>query len=91
VVAALPPQIQLAEGPLRVAFLGHADKVKGPDTLRAVLATPELHIKLHLYGVIQGSVDQDYWSALRRLAAGDKRITLFPAVPNDVVVSLLRD
>ncbi|MGP0094514.1 MAG: glycosyltransferase family 4 protein [Xanthobacteraceae bacterium] len=83
--------IDVAEAPLRVAFLGRADKVKGVDTLiEAVRARPGLNIELDLYGVAQSVADRGYWTVLQSLAANDPRITFRPAVPHDQVVSLLR-
>jgi len=86
------PLIDVAKTPLRVAFLGRADKVKGADTLvKAVRAASDLSIELHLYGVTQSAADEDYWDELQRLAADDGRIRFLPPVPNNQVVPLLRD
>jgi glycosyltransferase involved in cell wall biosynthesis len=80
----------LLERPLRVAFLGRADKVKGIDTLiKAIRMMPSLDVDLHLYGLTQGSGDQDYWTMLRALAANDPRIQFLQAVPHDQVIALL--
>jgi glycosyltransferase involved in cell wall biosynthesis len=85
------PQIDVKQLPLRVAFLGRADPVKGPDTLiRAVRSLPDLDIELHLYGVIQSDGDKAFWKSLRRLAKSDSRIAFRPAVPHDEIVSLLK-
>jgi len=93
VVSNLPgPLIDVMKTPLRVAFLGRADKVKGADTLiKAVRAAPDLNIELHLYGVTQSPADEDYWDELQRLAGDDGRIRFLPPVPNRQVVPLLRD
>jgi glycosyltransferase involved in cell wall biosynthesis len=86
------PLIDVAETPLRVAFLGRADSVKGLDTLvKAMRAAPDLRIELHLYGVSQSAADEEYWTLLKRLAVDDSRITFFPRIPNDQVVTLLRN
>lgn len=83
--------IDVAERPLRVAFFGRADRVKGADTLvRAVRSAPGLEIALDLYGVMQSARDQEYWTELERLAAGDLRIRFRPIVAHDEVVPLLR-
>jgi glycosyltransferase involved in cell wall biosynthesis len=85
------PVVDVAERPLRVAFLGRADKVKGPDTLiKAVRAVPNLSIVLDLYGVTQSAPDEKYWATLTTLAAQDARINFRPPVPHDRVVELLR-
>jgi glycosyltransferase involved in cell wall biosynthesis len=83
--------IDLAMTPLRVAFLGRANAVKGADTLvKAVRAAPGLNIELHLYGITQSAGDEKYWAALKCLAARDARITFPPPVPHDQVIGLLR-
>ena len=83
--------VDVTKTPLRVAFLGRADKAKGADTLvRALRSAPELNVELHLFGVAQGTADEEYWTMLNRLALKDTRITFLPPVPNDQVVSLLR-
>ena len=85
------PQIDAKQGPLRVAFLGRADPVKGPDTLiKAVRSLPDLDIELDLYGVIQSGGNNAFWRSLRRLADSDRRIVFMPAVSHDEIVSLLR-
>jgi glycosyltransferase involved in cell wall biosynthesis len=85
------PLIDVAKVPLRVAFLGRADKVKGVDTLiRAVRAAPELRVELHLYGVAQSDSDRKYWHTLVSLAGQDPRISFLQSVPHDGIVSLLR-
>ena len=85
------PIIEVAERPLRVAFFGRADWVKGADTLvQAVQLAPALDIEVHLYGVMQSATDQKYWTELKRLAAEDERIKFLPAVSHGEVVALLR-
>jgi glycosyltransferase involved in cell wall biosynthesis len=85
------PLVDVEEVPLRVAFLGRIDKVKGADTLiKALRAAPDLNVELHLYGVTQSAADKDYWAELRRLASYDERVRFLPAVPNHQVVPLLR-
>jgi glycosyltransferase involved in cell wall biosynthesis len=85
------PRINVAKTPLRVAFLGRADKLKGADILvKAVQAAPVLSVEVHLYGVAQSSTDKGYWAALKSSAAHDARIQFLPPLPNDKVVSVLR-
>jgi glycosyltransferase involved in cell wall biosynthesis len=83
--------IDVAESPLRVAFLGRADKVKGIDTLiKAVRAMPDLSIELDLYGVTQSIADEGYQALLKSLAADDPRISFRPSVLHEQVVALLK-
>jgi len=85
------PLLDVSKVPLRVAFFGRADKVKGVDTLiKAVRADPALPIELHLYGVTQSAADQAYWATLPSLIGQDARISLLPHVPHDKIVALLR-
>lgn len=90
--AARPSEpIDVGERPLRVAFFGRADRVKGADTLvKAVRSLPGLDLELHLYGVMQSAGDEKYWTELERLAAYDQRIKFLPAVPDEEVIPLLR-
>jgi len=92
VVENYEPLIDVAKTPLRVAFLGRADKVKGADTLiKAIRSSPSLDIELDLYGVTQSAADTEFWRALQRLAGQDKRITFLSPVPHDRVISVLRE
>lgn len=76
--------------PLRVAFLGRMDPVKGADLLlEAVLAEPDLPLRLDLFGVPQDEAPA-HSAQLRALAASDARIRLHDPVPPDQVVGLLR-
>jgi glycosyltransferase involved in cell wall biosynthesis len=85
------PRIDVAKIPLRVAFLGRAAKSKGADTLvKAVRAAPGLSVEVDLYGVVQSSTDEEYWSTLKSLAAHDARIHFLPPLPHDKVASALR-
>jgi len=82
--------IDVATAPLRVAFLGRADKVKGADTLlKAVRSSPGLDVKADLFGVTQSTADGTYWKELQQLAEQDKRVSFLPPVPHDQVISLL--
>ena len=59
------PVVDAEQVPLRVAFFGRSDYVKGVDTLiKAVKAAPELKIELHLYGVIQSGAAHAYHTKL---------------------------
>lgn len=86
------PQIDVHKEPLRVVFLGRINRDKGADTLiKAVRAVPQLRIELHLYGLVQSTADQSYLAELRREAANDKRIAFLSPIPNDQIISLLKD
>jgi glycosyltransferase involved in cell wall biosynthesis len=86
------PIIDVAKRPLRVAFLGRADKVKGADTLiKAIRSSPRLDVEVDLFGVTQSTDDGAYWKGLQQLADQDKRISVLPPVPHDQVISLLRE
>ena len=85
------PLIDVAKTPLRVAFLGRANKVKGADTLiKAIRSSPGLDIELDLHGVTQSAADGAFWRTLQRLAGEDKRIKFLAAIPHDQVILLLR-
>ena len=85
------PRINVAKIPLRVAFLGRADKFKGANTLvKAVRAAPRLSVEVHLYGVVQSPTEEEYWASVKSLAAHDARIQFLPPLQNDKVASLLR-
>lgn len=76
---------------LRIAFFGRLEPIKGPDLLiRAVRSLPDASLELHLYGIAQGEAGTGYLSGLKKLAAGDPRITFFPAVSTDRTVEVLR-
>jgi glycosyltransferase involved in cell wall biosynthesis len=83
--------VDVAQTPLRVAFLGRAVKDKGADTLvKAVLSAPKLDIQIDLYGVTQDTTNERYWAMLRALAAQDRRIKMQPSVANEKVMHLLK-
>jgi glycosyltransferase involved in cell wall biosynthesis len=83
--------VPLDQVPLRIAFLGRLDPTKGPDILiRALRASPELPVELHLYGIAQGTAGTVYQRQLESLAGGDPRISFLPPVASDQVIPLLR-
>ena len=91
VVKSCEPLIDVAETPLRVAFLGRAHKVKGADTLiKAIRSSPSLDIELDLYGVMQSTTEGAFWKKIQRLAGQDKRVKFLAPIPHDQVISLLR-
>jgi glycosyltransferase involved in cell wall biosynthesis len=77
-------------GTLRIAFLGRLEPTKGIDVLiRAVRATPELRVELHLFGVVQSAMATAYAQSIRALAAHDPRIHFAAPVPAEDVPALL--
>jgi glycosyltransferase involved in cell wall biosynthesis len=78
-------------GPLRIAYLGRLDPVKGLDLLvEAIRALPRAPLALDVYGVAQGPGDEAYRRRLEATAAGDARIAFHPTVGNQAVVPILR-
>ena len=55
------------------------------------MARRSCEFELHLYGVVQSTGDQSYWSELQTLAAQDERIRFFSAVEHEEVISLLQN
>jgi glycosyltransferase involved in cell wall biosynthesis len=83
-------QPEASSGPLRVAFLGRLDPTKGPDTLiRALRALTGRSMEADLYGVARLDDVDRYLVELRRLAAGDPRIRLLPALPHEEMLQRL--
>lgn len=86
-VAASPPA---TAAPLRIAFLGRLDPIKGlPILIEALRGLPSVPVALDCYGLEQGGAS-GHARALRALAAGDARITWQPPVPSAEVVATLR-
>jgi glycosyltransferase involved in cell wall biosynthesis len=78
-------------GPLRLAYLGRLDPIKGVDVLiRAIRSEPELPIRLDVRGVVQAASGGRHLSELQRLTASDPRITFLEPAPADRVVEALR-
>ena len=57
--------------PLKIAFLGRLDPIKGPDILiRALRSIPNAAVELHLYGIVQGQAETVYLDELKNLGGG---------------------
>lgn len=79
------------EAQLKLVFLGRLDPTKGPHlVIKALQAIPAAPIQFDLYGITQGESGERYGQYLKDLAANDPRITFFPPVPGEQVVSLLQ-
>jgi glycosyltransferase involved in cell wall biosynthesis len=77
--------------PLKIAFLGRLDPIKGPDILiRALRSIPNAAAELHLYGIVQEQTETVYRDELKNLATGDSRIAFLPPVSSYQVIELLR-
>ena len=77
---------KLNEGCLRLAYFGRLDSTKGVDTLiKAVLARPELPVKLAIFGITQEG-SEAFTQNLLQLAADDHRIEFLPPVKGPEVV-----
>ena len=76
---------------LKIAFLGRLDPTKGIHILiAAMLAVPDLPIKLDIYGISQSAGNAIYQQELQ-MAANDPRIDFKPAVPTEQVTATLAD
>lgn len=76
---------------LRIAYLGRLDPVKGVHVLvRALGATPLASLKLDIFGISQGSRDEEYARTLRVEAAGDTRIRFQAPISGAQVIPSLR-
>lgn len=93
-LAALPqdisPAAEVPARPLKLAYLGRLDPVKGVDVvvraMRDLLTAP---IQLDIYGVTQPG-NETYREQLRALAENDLRINFCPPLPNAEMVRTLR-
>lgn len=80
----------LSSRPLRIAFLGRIDRLKGPDLLvRAVRLLPDDEIELDMFGLIQSASDEAYQRRVLTLVGNDPRIRFLPPLPNDQTVETL--
>jgi glycosyltransferase involved in cell wall biosynthesis len=81
-----------SDTPLRIAFLGRLDAVKGLHVLiEALQLAPALPVKLDIFAVVQGGTGQQLMQALETKSRGDRRISFQPPIPADRTVDLLRE
>jgi glycosyltransferase involved in cell wall biosynthesis len=79
--------------PIRVGFLGRAEAIKGLDDLIAALrrVPTEAPVAVEAIVIASGDADRRGLERVRRLAAGDSRVSILPAVPpRDVPAALGR-
>jgi glycosyltransferase involved in cell wall biosynthesis len=77
---------------LRIAFLGRFDPTKGVHILiEAFRLASSLEAQLDVYGITQGSAGSKYADKLKRMAAGDTRISFLPPVSSDRVVEVIKE
>jgi len=89
-----PPTTQVGsyqgQRPLRVAYLGRLDRVKGVDLLVGALAAePTLTVTLDIFGIPQGAAGERYLHQLQSLAGCDERIRFHPPIANSDVIGAL--
>jgi glycosyltransferase involved in cell wall biosynthesis len=75
---------------IRMAFLGRLDPAKGVDILiRAMRATNSANLRLDIFGIAQGSRDEEYVRKVKLEAAGDPRITFHRHISSAEVIPTL--
>jgi len=83
-------EINNVEAALRVCFLGRLDRTKGVHVLlQALRLMPQAPLQLDIFGIVQGETDRQYEEELKRLSAGDARVTFLPPIPSENVVDTL--
>jgi glycosyltransferase involved in cell wall biosynthesis len=81
----------VADRPLRLAFLGRLDPIKGVHLLiEAFRSLPDASIELDVYGVVEEG-GEAYAERIRTLAADDPRVVFQSPVPNHQAIAILRD
>jgi glycosyltransferase involved in cell wall biosynthesis len=76
---------------VRIAFLGRLDPAKGVHILiQALRSPPVLNLKMDIFGISQGSRDEQYAWELKLAAAGDSRVTFHTPISDGQVVPVLR-
>jgi glycosyltransferase involved in cell wall biosynthesis len=80
------------ELPLRMAFLGRLDPIKGLDVvIDSLRLVPELQVTLDLFAVTQGDAGEKLKKQLLDKIGGDRRIRFLDAIEPDRIVERLRD
>jgi glycosyltransferase involved in cell wall biosynthesis len=84
-------ELQGRDSRVHIAFLGRLDPVKGVHILiQALRSSPAVNLQMDIFGVSQGSRDEEYARELKLAAAGDSRITFHPPISARQVVPILR-
>jgi len=90
--AAVRNRREASGGPLRIAFFGRLDAVKGVDTvIDALRLAPELSVTLDIFAVVQDDAARRLKQALAQKAGGDSRIGFQEPVAPQVTVERLRE
>ena len=81
------PDVRPTKLPLRLAYLGRFESIKGVhDFVRALRSLPlDLPFRAELIGPVFTSLEQQVVNELRQLFAGDTRISIAAAVPHAAV------
>jgi glycosyltransferase involved in cell wall biosynthesis len=82
-IRAASTQDEFSRPEFRLLYLGRWHPVKGVDVLVRAVRTisPEIPVTLSIHAVGDGVEERDYASHIRRLAAGEPRITIEEPVP----------
>jgi glycosyltransferase involved in cell wall biosynthesis len=84
-------EVRGREWRLRIAFLGRLDPVKGVHILiEALRSSPAVNVQMDIFGISQGTRDEEYARELKVAAAGDNRITFHRPISGGQVVPVLR-
>jgi glycosyltransferase involved in cell wall biosynthesis len=85
-----PPPVREKTSELRIAFVGRLDRTKGLHVLiDALRSSPELNMKLDVFGIVQSPANAAYRQKMLRLARNDLRITFRePVTPRDIVSTM---
>jgi len=85
------PDLRPTERPIRIAYLGRFEAIKGVhDFVRAIRSLPaDLPLRAELIGPVFTSTEQKVVDEVRHLTADDRRIAIGSAVPHVAVPRLL--
>jgi glycosyltransferase involved in cell wall biosynthesis len=76
----------------KIAYIGRLNEAKGAHVLiDAMLHSPEIPVRLDIYGIVQEGSAERYDERLRDKAKNDDRIRFFGQLPNHEVPHRLRD